>query len=175
MTRWPSALACPTRATSGAPVARPPVTPDSDCTQNGVDPADLEPYAPVVDVLACPRGGEDNDGTLNDDDPDDVNACDPDPQSLACVGGSLANFCTGNGPPVNNDLNGDEQCAGQLAEQAFQNAPCACEPINDDGSQLNTDAFDSRRGAFNALLPGGGPTSCARATSGRTSCWRPPR
>lgn len=54
-------------------------------------------------------------------------------------------FCTGEGTVVTVSTGGD--CAGDLAENIFQFALCACDTIAVQ-STLELDAFDSRRGAY---------------------------
>jgi hypothetical protein len=67
------------------------------------------------------------------------------------LGGSQDAFCSGTGAAVNVAVGGTGQtaCAGQIAQDAFQFAVCACDTIiggNGAGSRLTTDSFDSRLG-----------------------------
>jgi len=65
-------------------------------------------------------------------------------------------FCSGRGPVVDVGAGGNASvCAGDLAEQTFRFALCACDNIQ-VGSQLEVDAFDSRLGSYGAALDGGG-------------------
>lgn len=61
----------------------------------------------------------------------------------------------GTGSVIGGGAGSTSACAGQLAEDTFTFALCACEQIN-VGSQLTVDAFDSAAGPYNAALPDGG-------------------
>jgi hypothetical protein len=110
-------------------------------------------------------GSVENDGSISDDgstsngldgalDPD--GAFDPDGAaigpdgSLLTDGGdpleqSLSEFCRGAGSVVTVGASGE--CAGEIAEETFQFALCACETISAQ-SGLELDAFDSRVGPY---------------------------
>lgn len=69
------------------------------------------------------------------------------------LGEPLSTFCQGSGAPV--IVGGGDLCSGELAENTFRFAVCACETI-DVQSNLTIDGFDSRRGPYGAPLAGGG-------------------
>lgn len=64
----------------------------------------------------------------------------------------LSEFCTGEGTVVTVSNGGD--CAGEIAENIFQFALCACETI-DVQSTLELDAFDSRLGPYGSTSTSG--------------------
>lgn len=64
----------------------------------------------------------------------------------------LEDFCAGTGAPV---LVGEgNTCSGQLAENTFRFALCACENISLGGS-LSVDSFDSSQGAYGGATASG--------------------
>lgn len=69
----------------------------------------------------------------------------------------LLQFCAGQGPVVGiTSGSAGARCAGQLAQDTFQFALCACEQLV-IGAQLTVDAFDSRAGPYGGanILPDG--------------------
>jgi hypothetical protein len=68
----------------------------------------------------------------------------------------LSQFCTGEGTVVQIGEGMGGLCAGEVAEEAFQFALCACRDIVDAQSQLNVDSFDSSLGTYGATVAGGG-------------------
>lgn len=52
-------------------------------------------------------------------------------------------------------VGGNGTCAGELAEESFRFAICACDTIEVQ-STISLDGFDSRLGPYGAALPGGG-------------------
>ncbi|MCK6549317.1 hypothetical protein L6R52_25970 [Myxococcota bacterium] len=62
-----------------------------------------------------------------------------------------AGFCDGRGPVVLTSDSGDPTCGSTIAERTFRFAVCACTDLV-LGHHLDTDAFDSARGAYS---PGG--------------------
>ncbi|MCK6550614.1 hypothetical protein L6R52_32550, partial [Myxococcota bacterium] len=65
----------------------------------------------------------------------------------------LSSFCSGEGSVVIVGASGE--CAGELAEETFQFAVCACDTITAQ-STLTLDAFDSTRGTYGSTLAMGG-------------------
>jgi hypothetical protein len=63
-------------------------------------------------------------------------------------------FCSGEGTVVQVGAS-QQDCAGNIAQNTFQFALCACNTIS-VGSNIIIDAFDSRLGAYNATIAGGG-------------------
>jgi len=64
-------------------------------------------------------------------------------------------FCEGQGPVVQVGEGGPSAgCSGEIAEERFRFALCACDNIAVDNGQLNVDAFDSSLGGYGVDVNG---------------------
>ncbi|MBM4283499.1 MAG: hypothetical protein FJ137_23075, partial [Deltaproteobacteria bacterium] len=107
---------------------------DGDGVQNGADAADLDPCAPAVDVLACPRGDADDDGAPNGVDPVDDDACVPIGFSQACANGNPAGDVDGDGTQNDADDADLDACVPTVDVRA-----CPRGDEDDDGRQNGAD------------------------------------
>jgi hypothetical protein len=134
-----------------------PIEPDGATgDDSGVGPSDLgfDSDGNAIEPDSGPAGGDS--GPVGADASRDGGALEE----------PLSRFCTGMGSVVVVGEGG--ACAGEIAENTFRFALCACRGVEVQ-SNLELDAFDSTRGAYGASLPGGGTNIIADGHLGLNS------
>lgn len=115
-----------------APEGEPGAGPDDGGVEPGVGPGAEPDGEPGVEPGVGP-GAE----------PDGEPGAEPDPLEQP-----LSDFCEGSG-----SVSQEGACAGDVAEETFRAALCACDGI-EVGSQITVDSFDSTVGPYNEESPG---------------------